>query len=389
MSLMNLFKNGVGRPSNETLRKRKIACLIIGLVVIAIGIGVYLMFFYNNGGILATEKNASKRRKVTATFVSTGLDYIEKKKISCYISAGADSCRITLPIYNVEGSYNFFWSIKKLPKTNLTNYKWDVDYFYGIGNTYELMENTTFYPNTNNFHYDWSDKRDRNYSPVNRYRKFNIIESEKIGDTIFEFETGIPKAYIKDYIKEVKKIYKTLPWLFVPGKVFALTEGTYDSYSIAYGLTQHFFDVGAPSWNTSISIIDVKYDTIGLSNEGILPNTISLNATLHELAHAWDNYYRFNACTKSSCIEINGTKDLKELYNSTKKSKVLYKDANGEYISEVEFFAGMVTNYYWHVLKKDTTKPYYALMDNKKLNTSQKKQLKTLIEKYSKITSKY
>ena len=57
----------------------------------------------------------------------------------------------------------------------------------------------------------------------------------------------------------MKQVYVDIPWIFVPSKVFALTEETYNSYSIAYGLTQNLYYEDYEPWRTSISIIDVKY----------------------------------------------------------------------------------------------------------------------------------
>ncbi|MBE6149790.1 MAG: hypothetical protein E7170_03615 [Firmicutes bacterium] len=320
-------------------------------------------------------------KKVTATFVKTGLNYIESDSISCYIKPKNNSCEIKLPIYNVEGSYNLFWSIEELPETDLTDYEWESKYFYGVGSTYELTKDTTFYPNTNAFHFDWANEENQNYEPHYKYRKLDIVKSEKIGNTIFEFENGIPENYINQYINEVKQVYTEIPWIFVPAKVFALTEETYNSYSIAYGLTQDFYTQDYEPWTTSISVIDVQYDTTGILSEEIEPNSISMNATIHELAHAWDSYYRF--CNRSTEPKlISETTEVKELYNNIKDSGTLYNDGN-EYISEIEFFAGMVTNYYWHILDKGPNKPYYALQQNKKMTVNQKEDLKKIIEKYA------
>lgn len=328
----------------------------------------------------------SEGKKVTATFISTELSYIEYESISCYIKSNENSCEITLPIYNIEGSYTFFWSTKKLPETDLENYKWNSEYFYGVGSIYKLTENKIFYPNTNAFHSDWVNEESENYRPYYKYRKFDIIKSEKIGNTIFEFEKGIPENYINQYISQMKQIYVDIPWIFVPAKVFALTEKTYSSYSIAYGLTQNFYYQDYEPWTASVSAIDVQYDTTGIISEEIAPNSIALNATIHELAHAWDAYYRFCNREDSNAKLISETMDVGELYNSVKNSGRLFRDNNG-YISQLEFFAGMVTNYYWHVLQKGPNKPYYALQTGKELTTDQKVNLKKIIETYAIKTS--
>ena len=335
-----------------------------------------------------TQNFEQEGKKVTATFVKTGLNYIENDSISCYIKPKDNSCKIKLPIYNVEGSYNFFWSTEELPETDLTNYEWKSQYFYGVGSTFELTQNTTFYPNTNAYHSDWANEENQHYEPYYKYRKFDIIKSEKIGNTIFEFENGIPESYINQYINQMKQIYTDIPWIFVPTKVFALTEKTYNSYSIAYGLTQNFYNQEYEPWTTSISIIDVQYDTTGITSEEIAPNSIALNATIHELAHAWDAYYRFYNRKNPNSELISETMEVKELYNNIKNSGILYNN-NNEYISELEFFAGMVTNYYWHILEKGPNKPYYALQTSKKMTPTQKEKLKNIINTYASKTSNY
>ncbi len=65
---MGLFKNGVGRPSNETLKKRRIVFLaIVFVAVIGIGASVFYTVNYfknrNTGTVGGTEKNATSSQK--------------------------------------------------------------------------------------------------------------------------------------------------------------------------------------------------------------------------------------------------------------------------------------------------------------------------------------
>ena len=57
---MGLFKNEVGRPSNETLQKRRTAYIIIALVVLAVvGTGVFFTVrYFSNGEVSGKGKNA-------------------------------------------------------------------------------------------------------------------------------------------------------------------------------------------------------------------------------------------------------------------------------------------------------------------------------------------
>lgn len=305
------------------------------------------------------------KKTLTATFVADNLDYISSQKVSCNLYNNEKSCEITLPTYNKKGRFNSYWSSVKLPSTNLKGYEWKWEYYNKVNSKYTLTSNMIFYPNFNGFHYDLNDI-------ASKYRNFDIVKSITIGKTLFEFERGIQNNAINEFIEQMQKAYKQMSFLFVPAKIFVMTENTYNNYSVEYGLTQ--------IWElASYSSIDLKFDTIGIENEFIKPNSISVNAALHELAHAWGAKYKYETNGSKELFEIS---DFNSFYN-TIKSKLYSIDP--EWKGEV--FAGMVTNYYWHVLGNNKQNVYYALADGKTLSSSDLQKLKTFMEKYIKFSN--
>jgi len=298
----------------------------------------------------------------TATFDNKELDYLETRSLSCDVYNTEKSCNIILPSFNKAGYFNSFWSPYKEASSDLSGTAWDRKYFNQVGHDYELTKDVTLYPNFNHFHYDLTSRNQY------KYRTINITNTKGVGKTTFDFEKGIPETIINTFMAEMKTAYNKFPWLFNAGKVFVMTEDTYSEYSTAYGLThQMYIPYGGDSYFT----IDLNYDTSA--------NEISINAALHELGHAWDSYYYF----KTGNQRISKQDDFNTFYNLIKSK--LSVDSEGVLISETETFAGMFTNYYWHVLKMDDSKQYYALKSGEKLNTSELNALKTFMEKYINI----
>ena len=310
---------------------------------------------------------AITKRTFTATFSNQGLDYLSASSLSCTAYNGVNSCYITLPYFNKKGHFNSFWSEKSEVSSNLSGKKWDWAYFKQAGRVYELTGNVTLYPNFNQFHYDLTKN-------CYKYRTLNVSTTKFIGNTMFEFESGIPTTVINNFMNSMNQAYKIMPWLFTPGKVFIMTESTYDNYSTAYGLNHSMYKAyGGDSYFT----IDLKYDTSG----SVVKNAIDINAALHELAHAWDSYFYYRTDIKNG---ISSTNDFDKFYNSIRSK--LYVDNTGSVISKVETFAGMVTNYYWHVLGMDKSKAHYALKNGIVLDSNELYNLKSFMEKYINIS---
>lgn len=77
---MGLFKNDVGRPSNETIRKRRQIYVVIVLALVAlVGVGVTytVSYFKTNYGasVSSTSKNAIGKKELHTLFLVQPLKY--------------------------------------------------------------------------------------------------------------------------------------------------------------------------------------------------------------------------------------------------------------------------------------------------------------------------
>lgn len=72
---MKLFKNEVGRPSNETLKKRKRFYIIIAVLVVSLlgGGSLILVNTFSNGEILGIGKNAITAKIVIKDYITTSV----------------------------------------------------------------------------------------------------------------------------------------------------------------------------------------------------------------------------------------------------------------------------------------------------------------------------
>ena len=250
-----MLKKKVGRPSKKTVRRRKIFKSI--KVFSVLGIILFLLFkiFGVDGNNNKLTGNVNNQNGVirTATFTTANLDYIEKTKISCQDTG--NGCTITLPKFNRKGHYSSYWSIKPITSESLTGQQWSWDYFYPIGYRYTLKSDVTFYPNFNHFHYDLD-------SNLYKYRNISTQSGIEIGNTYFEFESGIPESVINKFTKFLNEAYKDMSFEFTPTKAFVMTENTYSNHSIAYGVTHNVYRTSSTNLASYITI-DLKYDTGG------------------------------------------------------------------------------------------------------------------------------
>ena len=113
---------------------------------------------------------------------------------------------------------------------------------------------------------------------------------------------------------------------------YEITISDLANYSIEFGLTVNTY--------TEKAYIDLQYTG---NNE-----PISDNATLHEMAHAWDSYYEFLG-HKRICSQTN----MVNFYNSIPAESKLNLPLK-------EWFAGLFTEWYWHYKGYDTSKPTFA-----------------------------
>ena len=388
-----MFKKKVGRPSNA-YKKRVRNLKMFGLLSI-ISVFAFTMFKLNNYVEvykLKGDTNSANGITRTATFVTTNTDFVERTSISCQDTG--NGCTITLPKFNRKGHYSSYWSIKPITSESLSGQQWSWNYFYPIGYHYTLKSDVTFYPNFNNFYYTAD-------SNTSKYRELSIQSGMEIGKTDFEFENGIPKSVINKFTKFANEVYEDMSFEFTPTKVFVMTENTYSNYSKAYGLTHNFYTDSSHDY-TSYMTVDLMYDASGkrvVKNEAqkkVVKNEIDENALVHELAHTWDYFYSYQTGKT-----LHDQDDIKEFFNemvSNGSINSLYSEPTKEGGANIEWFAGMVTNYYWHILGKNDEKPYYALKriekenefpQTRKMTKEEKSKWKKLMEKYIKKTNAF
>lgn len=359
-----MFRKKVGRPSKKTVRRRKI---IKSIKVFSI-LGIILFLIFKICGIDGINKlkgsintNGVTR---TATFVSTGTDYIETTSISC--QDFGEGCYIRLPRFNKTGHFSSWWSTKPLPSEDLTGQKRDGSYFFQIGSKYKLTKNKTFYPNFNHYYYDHQEDEQ-----AYKYRNLSIKRSIGIGETFFEFETGIPDEAIDNFIDFAKSAQKEVPWEFTPTKVFIMTPETYSSYSKYTGVTHSLSNVNA------YLIVDMQYEKD--------KNKIREEILIHELAHTWDRHYQ-----EVSGKTLHEQEDITNLYTQMLNRKIISdrKSSEGKYrylnysngFANVEWFADMIDNYYFHILHDNDNYDYFCL--SKDWTKEEKETWKRLVEKY-------
>jgi len=279
---------------------------------------------------------------ITKATIKATFTYPKKEKKdevqSCVVYNDESNCKIKFPSYISKGSFENTWSDNKDLKGRV----------YEAGAEQVINKSTTFYAAYHHPYYNTNN--DTNYY---KDRNLNITRVVNVGNVRFEYEDGIPLDAINKHIQFINSAYATTPWIFTPCKVFVLTSETYNKISYAYGLT-----FGKASNN----YIDIQYDP-GLG-------AIDDNATIHELAHAWDFYYGFRTGKN-----ISEQADMKKLYNSLTSEQ--RKD-----LSNVEWFAGTSTEYYWHHLGKNPEKESYAGFKDG-MTEDQQKEYVTMYQKYA------
>ena len=82
---MSLFKNEVGRPSNETIKKRNIfkgICVLFGLIIIGL-----VFYILNDKGLFTTNEKGSKNNNeiITTTKVNTNKEYSPKEAFDKFV----------------------------------------------------------------------------------------------------------------------------------------------------------------------------------------------------------------------------------------------------------------------------------------------------------------
>lgn len=288
-------------------------------------------------------KPQSTTKTITLTLKKGVADSISAEKLTCTISGSAKTCSITLPSFTNKGGYNQVWQSEKGST-------------YTVGTSISLSSNfvltaTGLHP----YH-----KYEGNYY---RTRDLSIQSTYTKGQTIFEYEGGIPSNAVSAHKQFLDRLYIDMPYLFNPGKVFVLTESSYSKYSSAYGLTHY---------SGRYFFIDLKYDTS--------ERVISENATIHEMAHGWDNYYAYKTNTK----RISYQPEMKSLYQGHLKH-IASGYNEGTDSNYREFFAATMTNYYWFILGRNPNRNngnMYIYKNGIGYSSNAQKTIKNIINKY-------
>lgn len=282
---------------------------------------------------------AITKKSVTASFNRNG--NITKK--NCTIYNSKTSCAVTVPYYDDKnGKYGGTWSTSKTGYTQAVGYT-----------NINIKNNITYYaiyrhPWRYNSQAKTNARKDRNLS---------IQKAYDLGPTKVVYEKGIPTSAITSHYNFLVSLYYKMPYLFSPGKIWVMTETTYAKHSTAYGLTTY--------WGPFF-YVDLKYDTTN--------KIISPGATVHELGHAWDGRFEFMHSSKK---KIRDQSDMVSFYNSLSASK-------RNNLTDVEWFAAAVHDYYFRVLNKNTSESTPSGYDN--YSSSQKTKINNLMSKYASIS---
>ena len=283
---------------------------------------------------------AITKKQLTASFVNGS----KTTKKSCYIYNTKSTCSVTVPYYDDKnGKYGGTWSTSK------------TGYTQAVGNnTININGNKTYYAV---YRHPWRGTADIGGSNYKKDRNLSIQKAYDLGPTKVVYEKGIPQNAMITHYNFLVSLYYKMPYLFSPGKIWVMTEKTYSKYSEYYGLTHTY----GPFFN-----IDLKYDTAN--------KFISQGATIHELGHGWDFRFSFMHSSKKS---ISAQQDIKNFYNSLGA-----KGRNN--LSDVEWFAATVTDYYFRYINVDKSATTNSGYD--KYSASNKKKMKSLMDKYINIS---
>lgn len=278
-------------------------------------------------------------KTLTATLEKGTATSISETKKNCTIYNNQTSCKIKLPMFVNTGNFNLVW------ESNGNKY---------IANSnYTLNSNTTFKA-TSLHPYEEDEKNWR------KVRNLNIQETYKVGQTLFEYETNIPADAIKSHENFLDELYKIMPYLFNPGKVFIMNEESYKIYNNpGYAGLTHYAGF--------YFLIDIKYKSS--------TKKIGENVTIHELTHGWDANYEYRKGSR-----ISNQLEVTNLYN--KHFSNVLEDYHGQY---AEFFAATVTNYYWFILEKDlniNNGNMFVYNSGFRYTSSDKEKIINIINKY-------
>ena len=174
---MGLFKNGIGRPSNETIRKRRTAYVFIFIVIVSLACAgyYYVSNIFKNSGLNSKEKNASTQVTLgngdVASEIKLGGDgQITQEDIDIMTRLLADE---TINEQTKD-------TLTKVGSNGKTQKLMDVD-GNGKVNRYDIEAAFNFVPNIDNY------SSYMNYGDMNYNGKYDETDMSIIGKII---ETG-------------------------------------------------------------------------------------------------------------------------------------------------------------------------------------------------------
>ena len=301
----------------------------------------------NSSGVVTKSEKyyAITSKTVTAHFNKNKADNL----IGCKIEEG-NGCQDNCTIYNTSKSCEV-----------------EVPYIVSKGNEVQLFSTTTnenslsgYTPGSHMF-----INSDINLYAIvkNYYRKntYSIIKSTVYGHVPFEVEASCSSDIYNNYLNFVNRLYNISPYIFSAGKVTFAGTNTFES---TWGTGSAGMTYGRVVGYRNVDIIcPTKYDRY------------YLKTIVHELAHAWDSYYKLKYGTY-----LNAMPDILSLYNKySNKSSSNRPLRDYSYSSKYEFVADMFAWYYFLYID-----PTYmpTVVSNKTYYPS---DMKSVMEKYIRI----
>ena len=287
-----------------------------------------------------------------------------KENISLYaVTRSTKGCKVT---FQKNGATNLSYYQKTYYKYNGSKYCTitDVPYIYKEG--YETcgffktsVENLINKPISGDLTYWACSCLDHRKKPL------NVATTYMVDNLAVDVEKN-PKVYYNvysQYLEYLNQIKPIMPYLFhTKGKISMISDDTY-------------YDI----WNES-DTVGKTYGYNGFRNIDIrIPNSQSithytLGTLVHELAHAWDDYFYVKTGKR-----ISEQADIITLYNKYKKQKSGKRPLRDySYTNKSEFVADTVSFYFWEMYTNGDVKQIYKSQNGNNTNDEMKK----VIEKY-------
>ncbi len=240
-------------------------------------------------------------RTHTLKIEKNGVDYLEKRELTCNAYNEDRTCFVTIPGFNKVGYENKGYSTSPASATG----------FIYPSEQYELSRDTTIYPI---------------FSTSSRKRSLSISKTFTYQDSFIEVEKGCSEQIYKKYLTYLDGIKEHIPFLLIGNKITFVTDSSFDTI-----------------WGNNY--VGMNYGPKSLRSVDIRCGSDSYNdyyATMvHEMAHSWDFFY----ATKFG-QNISSQSDVINLYDKYKNnSNRPFRDYS--YSNIYEFIADMMRYYYF------------------------------------------